>query len=194
MYLYYGGHWSGSFLSSSTYAFSPVIYNGTGLSLHKTGGWALDAVAGTWYDLAYATVTAAASTTQNATLVKCNDLCAGGMAVNLTSTQVFTFTCSGGAGAKVLGIQYDYNGPKNDFRHVAATVDGVAAGGSALCETSRSYTTPQEAPLPVTLAVGSNVTLYLLDYGGVESIIDSVKIYDFESLTNGSDVAPTYGI
>lgn len=180
-YLYYGDHWNANFLGSSTYAFYPIVYNGTGLTLHKTGAWTLNAAAGTWTDLPYTMMTAADSTTANGTLVRCNDSCQGGVAANMTSTQTFTFTWSGSAGDKVLGIEYTYEGPKNAFKHVAATIDGVASSGSALMETSRSDTIAQEAPLPVSLSNGSTVLLSLLDFDGVQLLIDGVKIYDFVS-------------
>jgi len=177
-YLYYGDHWDASFLGSSTYAFYPVIYNGTGLSLHSTDGWTLDATSGTWSDLPYTTVTAAASTTANTTLVPCDDGCAGGLAANMTSAQTFSFTWNGAAGQKVLSLQYVFVGPKNAFQHVGATVDGVAIEGSALIETTRNTTISQASPLPATLAEGSEVVLTLLDYNGDEVLIEGVKVYD----------------
>ena len=108
----------------------------------------------------------------------CVDSCAGGTAANLTSDQTFSFTWSGSAGDKVLGIGYEYNGPKNSFRHIAVTVDGTPATGNALLETTRGTSISQEAPFPATLASGSNVTLTLLDYDGDEFLIDGVKVYD----------------
>lgn len=177
MYFYYGDHWNGNHLAASTYSFYPVIYNGTGLSLHQTGGWTLDIETGTWVDLTYAFVTAASSTTANSTLIPCAD-CAGGLAANMTSNQTFSFMWSGSAGDKVLGIQYVYAGAKNAFEHVSATVEGTASNGSALLETTIGTTLYEEAPLPVTLASGSEVVLSLLDYNGTELLIKGVKVYD----------------
>ena len=49
--LYMGEHWNANHLGASTYAFYPVVHNGKTLSLHYTGGWRLNAAAGTWTDL-----------------------------------------------------------------------------------------------------------------------------------------------
>lgn len=186
-YVYYGDHWSGTELSSSTYSFYPVIYNGTGLSLHRTGGWALDAAAGTWSDLPYSVITAADSTTPNATLVACDDSCAGGIAVNMTANQTFGFTWVGSSGDKVLGIQYVYAGPKNAFKHIAVTVNGTVAAGNALLETTIGTNVSQESPFPVTLISGSSVSLTLLDYDGDEFLVDSVKVYDLAESSDPRD-------
>lgn len=180
VYLYYGDHWNADNLGSSTYSFYPVIADDSGLSLHKTGGWTLDAAAGTWTDLEYTTITASNSTSDDSVLVDCDDDCAGGMAVNMTSMNTFNFTWSGSAGKKVVGIEYIYTGAKNAFKHIGATVDGSAVDGSALLETTRVTNVSQEAPFPMTLADGSKVVLSLLDFDGVEFLVDGVKVYDYE--------------
>lgn len=176
-YLYYGDHWSGNQLASSTYAFMPAIHEDSTLSLHNTGAWTLDLETGAWADLPYDSVAAAGSTTANETLVACEDGCAGGRAANMTSDSTFSFKWSGGGGAKILGIQYVYNGPKNSFRHIQVEVNGIAADGNALLETTRNTTVTQEAPFPVTLANGDNVALRLLDYDGNTFLVDGVKVY-----------------
>ncbi|CAK3754029.1 hypothetical protein AC578_6266 [Lecanosticta acicola] len=178
LYLYLGDHWNANHLGASTYSFYPVIYNGSALSLHYTGGWTLDAAAGTFTDLPYTLVTAGNSSTANSTLVDCDDGCSGGKAANMTSSTNFTFTWDGSAGEKMLQIVYTYPGAKNAFKHIAATVDGSASNGSALLETTRANTIAQEAPLPVTLAEGSEVVLELLDFDGTQFLVDGVKIYD----------------
>ena len=98
----------------------------------------------------------------------------------MTSNSTFTFTWSGSASDKVLGIEYVYAGPKNAFRHIGATVDGVAANGSALLETSILTNVTQEAPYPMALAEGTKVVLTLLDYDGDELLIDGIKVYDYQ--------------
>lgn len=177
-YLYLGDHWSGNALGSSTYAFYPVIYDGSALSLHYTGGWFLDVETGTWSDLPFATVTADNSSTSDATLVSCNDGCAGGKAANMTDSSNFTFAWDGSAGNKVVQITYTYAGPKNAFKHIGATVDGEAVNGTALLETTRATTISQQAPFPMTLAEGSKVVLKLLDFDGTQFLVDGVDIYD----------------
>lgn len=177
-YLYLGDHWSGNALSSSTYAFYPVIYNGSALSLHYTGGWTLDVATGTWSDLPYTTVTADNSTTSDDALVSCDDECAGGQAANMTGSSSFTFTWDGSAGDKVVQIVYTYPGAKNAFKHIGATVDGETVNGTALLETTRATTISQQAPLPMTLAEGSEVVLTLLDFDGTQFLVDGVQIYD----------------
>ncbi|OTA28129.1 hypothetical protein BTJ68_09914 [Hortaea werneckii EXF-2000] len=176
-YLYYGDHWSGNQLGSSTYAFYPVIANSSGLTLHCTGGWSLDIATGQWTDLAYTAITAADSTTPASTLIPCDDACAGGMAANMTADQTFAFVWSGEAGDKVLGIQYVYDGPKNAFKHIGVTVDGETVEGNALPETTRGTTFSQEVPFPATLREGSEVVLTLLDADGSEFFVEGVKVY-----------------
>ncbi|KAI7510133.1 hypothetical protein KC347_g4622 [Hortaea werneckii] len=176
-YLYYGDHWSGNQLGSSTYAFYPVIANSSGLTLHRTGGWSLDIATGQWIDLAYTAITAAESTTAASTLIPCDDACAGGMAANMTADQTFTFVWSGAAGEKVLGIQYVYDGPKNAFKHIGVTMDGETVEGNALPETTRGTTFAQEVPFPATLREGSEVVLTLLDADGSEFFVEGVKVY-----------------
>ncbi|KAK3671345.1 hypothetical protein LTR78_008806 [Recurvomyces mirabilis] len=180
LYLYYGDHWSGNELGSSTYSFYPVVYDSQdkSISLHQTGGWTLDAETGIWSDLPFTTITAADSTTPNTTLISCADGCVGVEAANMTSSQTFSFTYSGSAGTKVLGLLYTYNGPKNSFLHVRVTVDGVVASGEALVETSRGTTVQQETGTIATLKDGSEVVLTLLDSNGDEFLIDGVKIYE----------------
>ena len=179
LYLYYGDHWNANALGSSTYSFYPVTVADGQLSLHKTGGWTMDAEAGTWSDLPYAHTTAADSTTESTALVNCEDGCDGGKAANMTADTAFSFTWSGSAGDKVVGIEYTYTGPKNSFRHIGASVDGTTLEGNALLETSRVNTVTQEAPFPMTLAANSKVTLTLLDYDGNALLIDGVKVYDY---------------
>lgn len=162
-YLYYGDHWSGTQLGSSTYSFHPATHDGETLSLHNTGAWTLDLETGTWSDLPFDSTTAADSTTSKDTLVACEDGCTGGQAANMTSDSSFSFTYSGSAGAKVLGIEYVYDGPKNKFLHIAVTVNGAQASGNALLETSRGTTFAQEALFPVKLASGDEVSMELLD-------------------------------
>ncbi|KAK4626864.1 hypothetical protein CLAFUW4_04846 [Fulvia fulva] len=176
-YLYLGDHWNANNLGASTYAFYPVIYDGTGLSLHETGGWTLDVAAGTWKDLPFTIITADNSTTPDADLVKCNDGCAGGLAANMT-TSTFTFTWDGTAGDKVLQILYTYPGAKNAFKHISATVDGKETTGWALLETTRANTIAQRAPLPLTLAQGSEVVLKLADGDKTAFLVDAVEVYD----------------
>lgn len=178
LYLYLGDHWSGNQLGSSTYAFYPVIYENGGLSLHYTGGWTLDAAAGTWSDLPFTTITADDSTTLDTTKVPCNDGCAGGVAANMTGSTDFSFTWSSSEGDKVLQIVYTYPGPKNEFKHIGATVDGQVVEGNALLETTRADTFAQHAPLPLTLAEGSEVVLSLLDFDGTAFLVDALQVYD----------------
>lgn len=177
-YLYYGDHWSGNELGSSTYSFHPAIHDGSKLSLHNTGAWTLDLETGVWSDLPYQNISAADSTTEQSTLVACEDGCIGGKAANLTSSTSFSFTYSGDSGAKVLGIEYVYNGPKNKFLHAALSVNGSPVDGNALLETSRNTTVAQEAPFPVTLADGDKVSLALLDWDGNAFLVDGVKVYE----------------
>lgn len=179
LYLYYGDHWNADALGSSTYSFYPVTMSDGGLSLHKTGAWTMDVEAGTWSDLPFDRITAADSTTADGALVGCEDSCEGGKAANMTASTTFSFTWSGSAGEKVVGIEYTYTGPKNSFRHVRATVDGSTLEGNALLETSRVSNVTQEAPFPMTLGSGSNVTLSLLDYDGINLLIDGVKVYEY---------------
>ena len=176
-YLYLGDHWSGNALGSSTYSFYPVLYNGSGLTLHETGGWSLDVEAGTWTDLPFTTITADNYTTPDSDLMKCNDGCAGGLAANMT-TSPFTFTWDGSSGDKVLQILYTYPGPKNSFKHISATVDGEEVSGWALLETTRADTIRQRAPLPVVLKEGSEVVLKLVDGDGTAFLVDGVEVYD----------------
>ncbi|KAF2163756.1 glycoside hydrolase family 43 protein [Zasmidium cellare ATCC 36951] len=177
-YLYLGDHWSGNELGSSTYAFYPVLYNGSALSLHKTGGWTLDVEAGTWADLPYTTITAANSTTAEEYLDSCDDGCTGGKATNMTGSSNFTFTWDGSAGDKVVQIVYTYPGAKNAFKQIGATVDGKAVNGTALLETTRATTMSQQAPIPLTLAEGSEVVLKLLNFDGTQFLVDGVQVYD----------------
>jgi hypothetical protein len=177
-YLYYGDHWSGSQLGSSTYAFHPAVHDGETLSLHNTGAWTLDLETGAWSDLPYVRTTAADSTTPAETLVACEDGCAGGKGANMTSTSSFSFTHSGGAGKKVLGIEYVYNGPKNKFLHVAVSVNGTGAEGMALLETTRGTAFAQEAPFPVELKEGDEVVLTLADWDGNVFLVEGVKVYE----------------
>lgn len=178
VYLYYGDHWSGNQLGSSTYAFHPVTHDGETLSLHNTGAWTLDLETGRWSDLPYESITAAESTTTESTLVDCEDGCDGGKAANMTSETSFSFTYAGSAGDKVLGIEYVYNGPKNRFLHIAVSLNGVEAEGNALLETTRGTTFAQEAPFPVKLAKGDNVSLALLDWDGNAFLVDGIKVYE----------------
>lgn len=177
-YLYLGDHWSGNALASSTYAFYPVIYNGSALSFHYTGGWTLDVKAGTWLDLPYTTITADNSSTSDATLVSCSDGCEGGKAANMTGSSHFAFTWDGSAGNKVVQIVYTYPGAKNSYKHIGATIDGDAVNGTALLETTRATTISQQAPFPMTLAEGSEVVLKLLDFDGTQFLVDGVQVYD----------------
>lgn len=177
-YLYLGDHWNANALGTSTYAFYPVLYNGTGLTLHPTGGWTLDVATGTWEDLPFTTITAANSTTSNATLTECDDGCAGGMAANMTSSSTFTFTWEGSEGDKVVQIFYTYPCAKNAFRHIVGTVDGQAVEGWASLETTRANTFAQRAPLPMTLKSGSKVELKLVDFDGTAFLVDGVEVYD----------------
>lgn len=179
LYLYYGDHWNADALGSSTYSFYPVTVSGAQLSLHKTGGWTMDAETGTWTDLPFEQITAADSSTSSDALVTCDDGCEGDKTANMTAANTFTFTWSGSAGDKVVGIEYTYTGPKNSFRHIGASVDGSTLEGNALLETSRVNNVTQEAPLPMKLATGSKVILSLLDYDGNDLLIDGVKIYDY---------------
>ena len=100
----FADHWNADNLGASTYSFYPVVADAIGLSLHETGGWTLNAAAGTWSDLPYTAIMAANSTTPESALVECDDSCPGGLAVNMTSTNNFSFTRSGSAGKEVLGI------------------------------------------------------------------------------------------
>ena len=101
------------------------------------------------------------------------------MAANMTAEQTFTFTWSGDAGEKVLGIQYVYDGPKNAFKHIGVRVDGETLEGNALPETTRGTTFAQEVPFPATLREGSEVVLTLLDADGSEFFVEGVKVYTF---------------
>lgn len=183
-YLYLGDHWNGNQLATSSYAFYPVIHTGTNLSIHYTGGWTLDAATGAWSDLPYRLITANKSTTSKKTLVACGDGCAGGKAANMTSSTNFSFTWNGSAGAKVLQIVYTYPGPNNAFQQIGVTVDGKAAPGNALMESTLGTSFGQMAPFPVTLKKGSKVVLNLLDYDGTAFLVDAVRVYD------GPTVAP----
>lgn len=178
LYLYLGDHWSGNALGSSTYSFYPVIASNGGLSLHQTGGWTMDAEAGTWSDLSFQRITAANSTTGSDVLTACDDGCEGGQAADMTAG-AFSFTWDGEAGDKVVGITYTYTGPKNAFRHLGASVDGKALDTDALLETTRVNNIAQEAPFPMTVSKGSNVTLTLLDYDGNPLLVDGVKVYEY---------------
>lgn len=181
VYLYFGDHWSGYHLGSSTYSFYPVIVSGNSISLHRTGGWTLDAAAGTWSDLPYTQITAAGSTTPSSTLISCTDGCAGGKTANMSATNTFDFTWSGSAGKKVISLLYTYNGYKNSFRNIAVTVDGVGAKGTALAETSRGNDVQQETPIPVILKTGSKVVLTWKDPNGYNFFLDGVNVYDDEA-------------
>lgn len=177
-YLYLGDHWNANSLGSSTYAFYPVLYSGSGLTLHPTGGWQLDVATGQWSDLPFTLITASNSTTPKTSQTACNDGCAGGMAVKMTSTQTFTFTWDGSAGEKVLQILYTYPGPKNAFKHIVATVDGRSVEGWASLETTRANTFAQRAPLPMMLRQGSKVELKLVEADGAAFLVDGVEVYD----------------
>lgn len=177
-YLYLGDHWNAENLGASTYAFYPVSYDGSGLSLHYTGGWSLDLEKGTWSDLPFTSITADNSTTPDASLVDCETGCAGGKAVNMTSEQNFTFIWDGSEGDKLVQIEYTYPGSKNAFRHIEATVDGTVAPGWALLETTRAETFAQRAPLPLTVKSGSEVVLRLVDYDGTSFRVDGLQIFD----------------
>jgi len=112
------------------------------------------------------------------TLIACEDGCPGDLAASLTSESTFSFTWSGTEGAKVLDIQYVYNGPKNAFWHLQIEVNGKAVEGNALLETTRGTTVAQEGPFLVTLASGDNVTLGLLDWDCNAFYVDGVKVYE----------------
>ncbi|KAI5356632.1 putative glycoside hydrolase, family 43 [Septoria linicola] len=177
-YLYLGDHWNANNLGASSYAFYPVLYDGSGLVLHPTGGWTLDVEKGTWSDLPFTTITADNSTTPDDQLIKCEDSCAGGLTANMTSTEnSFTFTWDGSEGDKVVQILYTYPGAKNAFRHITATVDGAAVEGWALLETTRAQTFAQRAPLPLSLKSGSEVVLKMAE-SGLEVRVDAVEVYD----------------
>ncbi|KAM3425558.1 hypothetical protein BST61_g7505 [Cercospora zeina] len=177
-YLYLGDHWNANNLGASTYAFYPILYDGSGLVLHPTGGWTLDIAKGTWADLPFTTITADNSTTPKDQLVQCEDGCARGVAANMTSTEnSFTFNWDGSAGNKVVQILYTYPGAKNAFRHIYATVDGVEVEGWALLETTRAQTFAQRAPIPLNLKTGSNVVLKMAETG-LEVRVDGVEVYD----------------
>ena len=182
-YLYYGDHWSGSQLGSSTYSFHPVVTSDsssttTTLSLHKTGAWTLDLQTGAWSDLPFAHTTAAHSLTANETLVACEDGCAGGLGANMTSTSSFSFAWEGSAGKKVLGFEYVYDGPKNRFLQGAVAVNGVVAEGLVLLETTRGTAVAQEAPFAVGLGEGDEVSLELVDWDGGVFLVEGVKVYE----------------
>ena len=177
-YLYYGDHWSGNQLGSSTYAFHPAVHDGETLALHDTGAWTLDLETGAWSDLPYALTTAAESTTRAEDLVACEDGCAGGKGANMTAESSFSFTFSGGEGAKVLGVRYVYDGPKNKFLHLAVSVNGTRAEGMALLETTRGTGVAQEAPFPVELREGDEVVLELVDWDGNVFLVEGVKVYE----------------
>ena len=177
-YLYLGDHWNANNLGASSYAFYPVLYNGTGLVLHPTGGWTLDLETGEWSDLDFTLFTAENSTTPDSQLVSCDTGCAGGLAANMTSTDnFFSFTWDGGEGDYIVQILYTYPGAKNAFRHVYATVDGEEVEGWALLETTRAQTFAQRAPLPLKLEEGSEVVLKMAE-SGLEVRIEGVEVYD----------------
>lgn len=182
-YLYYGDHWSGNFLGSSTYSFHPaVVEEGGKLSLHNTGAWTLDLTTGVWSDLPYVHISAADSTTPKENLVECEDGCEGGSGANMTDSSSFSFTFSGDGGAgssKILGVEYVYNGPKNKFLHASVSVNGVEGEGMVLMETSRGTTFAQEAPFPVgSLGQGDEVEIRLVDWDGNVVLVEGVRVYE----------------
>lgn len=179
-YMYYGDHWNAPNLGASSYSFYPAIYNGSGLSLHYTGGWTLDTETGVWSDLPFDTITAAndsSTIAPSSALFECSG-CLGGKTVNMTAGSTFSFTWNGSAGEKVLSLQYVYDGGKQAWKQIGVTVDSVAVNGVALLESTRGTTVYLEAPIPVTLAEGSEVQLKLLDYTDTAVLIEGVKIYE----------------
>lgn len=175
--MYLGDRWNGNELFSSTYSFMPLVLNESGLSMHHTGGWALDVHTGQWWDLPQSSVTAAESTSRS--LVACTDGCPGGQAANMTSTQDFAFTYRGPWGETVMQVQYTYLGPRNSFLNLGVAVEGRPVAGNVLLEsTMQDYT--QQAAFPVSLWPGARVTISLLDWNGDEVLVEGVDFYPLE--------------
>lgn len=173
-YLYFGDRWNGNLLYSSTYSFLPLIVNETGVSIHNSGGWALDAASGEWSDLPFTPITAAESSSKH--LVTCPDSCAGGKAANVTDDNSFTFRWSGHSGEKVVQVEYTYLGPSNSFLVLGAAVNGVMAKESAALESCMANYT-QLAPLTLNLPKDATVELKLLDWNGDEVLVSGVQVY-----------------
>lgn len=55
----------------------------------------------------------------------------------MTAETGFSFVWTGGAGEEVVGIEHTYTGPKNSFRCIGASVDGMILAGLGLPRTSR---------------------------------------------------------
>lgn len=174
VYLYYGDHWNAPNLGASTYSFYPVIYNGSGLSLHRTQGWSLDVSAGTWADLPYTTVPTDDFT--DSAVSSCTS-CSSGKTATLNSTSSISFAWTRSAGAKVLSLKYAYSGGKQAWKTVEVFVDGVSQG-AALLESTRSEDAYFDAPIQVSLAENSTVKLVLLDPTTVPAFVTSVDVFD----------------
>ena len=177
-YIYFGDRWNGNELYSSTYAFMPLLLNETGgLSIHNSGGWALDVGSGRWEDLPYTPIAAVHASA--ASLVQCsNQGCREGKAANMTSTEGFAFEWQGESGEKVLQIQYIYLGARNSFLDLGIVVDGVHIDAAALLESCmESYL--QLAPVRLCLRRGARVELNLLNWNGDEVLVGAVNVYSF---------------
>lgn len=96
----------------------------------------------------------------------------------MTSDSSLSFTWTGDAGDKVLSLQYVYSGGKQAWKSIAFSVDGVAANGVALLESTQGTSVYLEAPFPATLKAGSVVEFSLTDYSGTDVFVEGVKVYD----------------
>ncbi|KAI9708349.1 MAG: hypothetical protein M1820_004053 [Bogoriella megaspora] len=180
VYLYLGDHWNAKTLGASTYSFYPITYSGGSIKLEYSGGWSLNAGAGTWSNLSSTVLTTNDFTvTPSNALLTCGT-CASGHSVNMTSTSSLSFKWNGSAGNKVFQISYIYNpgGEPQDWKLIDVKVDG-ADKGTAMIESTRSSTIYFQAPIRVTsVATGSTVTLKLTTYTGTDVRISSVSVYD----------------
>jgi len=178
LYMYYGDHWDAPNLGASSYSFLPVVFDGTSLSLHQTGGWAANLATGDWYDLPYKLYTVANSTASNPENILPCSTCPGGLTLSLSLTGSMSFIWNGTAGIKMLGIQYVYAGANNAWHTGSAYVDGVHYPGLALMETTQGLSTYLEAPVPVFVRNGSNVTVTQDLHTGIEIRFSGVKVYN----------------
>ena len=180
MYLYYGDHWNAPNLGASTYAFYPVAYDGSSLSLSYSAGYSLDVAAGTWTNLSSVTVaTGDISVSDDSYVIEC-DTCNSMKTLDMTSAGSASFEWSGSAGNKVLQLKYIYNGGKNEWKTVGVSVDGKDQG-AALLESTRATSPYFDAPVLVKdVESGSKIELVLYDTSGSEVYITSVDVYDHE--------------
>ena len=180
LYLYYGDHWNAPNLGGSTYAFYPVSYNGSGISLSYSGGYSVDVGAGTWSDLPYITITTSDLSVSNSSSIVACEACHSNETVDMSSAKSTSFQWTGSAGNKVLQLKYIYNGGKNEWKTVGVSVDGYYQG-AALLESTKATSPCFEAPIQVKdVEMGSKIDLALQNTNGSVVYITSIDVYNHE--------------